>query len=557
MASLVSVLASGIVNAPAGSAEFFTLGTSDLSTLVYSDSDGLTAVTSTDLDANGSAIRYVGEPVTVRVYDSTGALVRGPFDHIEDAKVVRLESPAFTGPDESGQIVAGGATTEQAAWSLFFQSFGATDAFVAVSGSAALLKTLLAATNNSVFVNVVSYGADPNGIQDSTAYIQSAVNFASSAGGGIVYFPPGTYKITAAISINFGTYMLGIPGNSIIRMYTTGVNGWLSAGSGDFVFFGLNFESFPVTNTGRCIAGAGSGRLHVQACNFAAFAGTHLYANTVQSDMRVVSCHFSSSVAAGATVPFLGSGGLAKVTFTDTVFDFSGPATGYIMFGNNTVLELDSCQINHSATAGGYVFQGGEVTMTGGSIRCTALAGSTILQVVKTGTAAAPAKFTGVSFFCNATGFIHLQETGSSLVITDAGCYADATNDNIFLGTAGAAAGAAPSALRDSLKKVTSAATASYTPDAAKYGIHIYTQTAGAAFVLNNPTANCGPFGRLVVIWVNSSGSNITLTFGTAYAAPAAIVVNTGQAAMWEFIKGDGTITTKYVAIGPQTVFTP
>lgn len=44
--------------------------------------------------------------------------------------------------------------------------------------------------------NVQQYGAIGNGVVDDTAAIQDAINAANAAGGGTVYFPPGTYKAT-------------------------------------------------------------------------------------------------------------------------------------------------------------------------------------------------------------------------------------------------------------------------------------------------------------------------------------------------------------------------
>jgi hypothetical protein len=59
------------------------------------------------------------------------------------------------------------------------------------------LSTLWGAAQQSVF-NVCGplYGADPTGASDSTAAIQNAINAAQSAGGGVVYFPAGTYLVT-------------------------------------------------------------------------------------------------------------------------------------------------------------------------------------------------------------------------------------------------------------------------------------------------------------------------------------------------------------------------
>ena len=50
---------------------------------------------------------------------------------------------------------------------------------------------------------VTDYGATGNGTTDDTLAIQKAINAAETAGGGIVYFPTGTYIISAAPG-NFG-----------------------------------------------------------------------------------------------------------------------------------------------------------------------------------------------------------------------------------------------------------------------------------------------------------------------------------------------------------------
>jgi hypothetical protein len=49
--------------------------------------------------------------------------------------------------------------------------------------------------------NVQGYGAKGDGIADDTAAIQAAINAANTAGGGVVHFPPGTYKTTAALIV--------------------------------------------------------------------------------------------------------------------------------------------------------------------------------------------------------------------------------------------------------------------------------------------------------------------------------------------------------------------
>ncbi len=48
----------------------------------------------------------------------------------------------------------------------------------------------------AVYDVVASYGADPTGADDSTLAIQAAINAASTAGGGTVWLPPGTYRLS-------------------------------------------------------------------------------------------------------------------------------------------------------------------------------------------------------------------------------------------------------------------------------------------------------------------------------------------------------------------------
>ena len=60
------------------------------------------------------------------------------------------------------------------------------------------------------YYDVIAYGAVGDGSHDDTAGIQAAINACNAAGGGIVYMPPGTYKLTAPLtmsSMNFVTLM--------------------------------------------------------------------------------------------------------------------------------------------------------------------------------------------------------------------------------------------------------------------------------------------------------------------------------------------------------------
>jgi hypothetical protein len=66
--------------------------------------------------------------------------------------------------------------------------------------------------------NVVDYGAFGNGSHDDTTAIQAAINAANAAGGGEVFLPTGTYKLTASLILKNGVTLRGVyPGASTIQ----------------------------------------------------------------------------------------------------------------------------------------------------------------------------------------------------------------------------------------------------------------------------------------------------------------------------------------------------
>lgn len=86
---------------------------------------------------------------------------------------------------------------------------GCTGALSAKPAGATNLASSL--TNNSSLLstfNVLDYGAKGDGSTDDTAAIQSAIN-AAQAIGGIVFFPPGSYKISSALNVSARIKMLG------------------------------------------------------------------------------------------------------------------------------------------------------------------------------------------------------------------------------------------------------------------------------------------------------------------------------------------------------------
>jgi hypothetical protein len=66
--------------------------------------------------------------------------------------------------------------------------------------------------------NVVTYGADPTGSADSTTAIQTAIDAASAAGGGTVFFPQGTYSISSTLTTYSSIRLLGDGDNGSAKL---------------------------------------------------------------------------------------------------------------------------------------------------------------------------------------------------------------------------------------------------------------------------------------------------------------------------------------------------
>jgi hypothetical protein len=79
---------------------------------------------------------------------------------------------------------------------------------VTLNSEVATLTGQVVGTVTRVF-NVMDYGALGNGSHDDTTAIQTASTACNAAGGGILYFPVGTYKITGAVTVTRLVNVLG------------------------------------------------------------------------------------------------------------------------------------------------------------------------------------------------------------------------------------------------------------------------------------------------------------------------------------------------------------
>lgn len=207
---LVDALAAGVRGAENGHAELYLRGTSTRATWYSSfEGDGANSTgANVTLDSYGGATVYVASLVDVYVKNSLGTLVRKVVAGARD-DTVEVVSPAFTGSDYvTGISAVNKPTTLAAVLDAVLTSFGTTNWNVLFGGSSITLQQAVA---GNIYVNVkgADFGAKGDGVTDDTAAINAAILSAFNAGGLTVFFPPGTYLVSSAITVKANVSLLG------------------------------------------------------------------------------------------------------------------------------------------------------------------------------------------------------------------------------------------------------------------------------------------------------------------------------------------------------------
>lgn len=274
-------LVCGIRGAELGSVDIYARGTSTRVTYYTSfEGDGSTTPTSgTTLDANGGGEFYVNETVDVVVRDSGGVEVRR-FTSAPAASAVEVISQSFTGTDyDSAATGVSKPINLKSVLDLWKTNSGSIDWKVPIGGVATTLNDAFAAVGG-IFINVkaTTYGALGDGTTDDTAAIQEALDAAETAGGGTVFFPAGTYKTTAALTVAAGVSLLGLgPAASILKLASSTLD-VLTMEAATTTF--SRIEGLRVTyslsqsaGTPTCINATAGRKLRIENCSLGQTAG--------------------------------------------------------------------------------------------------------------------------------------------------------------------------------------------------------------------------------------------------------------------------------------------
>lgn len=123
------------------------------------------------------------------------------------------------------------------------------------SGTAAAVRSSLSKMRD--FVSVLDFGAVGDNVNDDTAAIQAAVNAVIANGGGTVYVPPGSYKVTATITLGASVSIIGL-GKLATKFYpTAAITGFLfSYKPVSFTTTGIVLSDFSVIGNATTLGAA-------------------------------------------------------------------------------------------------------------------------------------------------------------------------------------------------------------------------------------------------------------------------------------------------------------
>jgi parallel beta-helix repeat protein len=225
---------------------------------------------------------------TVAVYYAGGAIVPG----------------ASVYSDISGTVKGNPFTADANAYYFFYIDDGRYD--IRFSGTGITTPFTIGGISVSESFNVLDYGADPTGTNDSATAIQNASN--ACASGSTVTFPKGTFTISAAINLSSNCSYVGVGPHSTIIELTSG------ASADTILFRSASLSNVQVSNIGF----VGKSRVYDTDAN--RYKGAGIYA-TATSNLTVSNCYFYG-VQTGVQASSVSSN--IRVLDNEFLYDFNG-----------------------------------------------------------------------------------------------------------------------------------------------------------------------------------------------------------------------------------------
>ena len=196
--------------------------------------------------------------------------------------------------------------------------------WASVCSAVAALSPLSAQT----IYNVQTYGATGNGTTLDTAAIQSAVNAANAHGGGIVSFPPGTYKMGGGITLtNNITVVLT---NGAFLAASTNQSDWGSSAPNK-IFYATGCRNLAIVGANGYGAMDGGGLFFYQGDPGSPISGkhlTHMLEFHSSTNIRLANLHLQNSCEQTITFNDCSNVTVTSVTVTNRPREFGSGDDG-------------------------------------------------------------------------------------------------------------------------------------------------------------------------------------------------------------------------------------
>jgi hypothetical protein len=149
-------------------------------------------------------------------------------------------------------------------------------------------------------ISVAEFGAIGSGTANERTQIQNAIDAANAQGGGVVYFPPGRYRIDSSLTLQQGVWLVGASRRSTSSSIFTAqpitmLNGKLST----FSEFEIGISHLFVDGGGVAISGVDMDKtaaVYIGDCTFTAFNGAGVTFLDCQWS-TIERCRFTNSIA--------------------------------------------------------------------------------------------------------------------------------------------------------------------------------------------------------------------------------------------------------------------
>jgi len=505
--SLIQMLSAGMATSAglpvaSGRCRFYQPGTLTPVT-VYADSAAASAITPPlILTAGGTGTAYTQQPTRMIVKDSTDTNTL--FDG--NVNTNRAESEYIQSP-----AVNGGAETRlQTLLDGWQAAFGGSDGLFQYKAYSDSVERNVKDALAEIQVSVKEYGAVGDGVADDTTKIQAAVARAVALGGAVVYFPPGVYLTTAAITIA-----------------ATGVD-----------IVGSGYQS-------AIIKGSGA------AQDIITFTSVGASASPLNRVSRIGFTH--SSTTTGSAIKFSNTISISEINVSSNVFRFGVTANGGSVvsiagsvIGGSTA-DASSIALNATGSGPSLAVTGCSISNCGAGQAAVQISNGTrnvIVGSVISGGSAANAdgiKVTAGAAYIIGNAVISSLTSGNALNVTGgtavvAGCRLDGATHSVNIGASGSVLMSPDQTVtldvldsRVSAPQVYSlSVNGAVTPLPFQTNTVKITATAAITVTINAVAAT--EWGRPWRLYcVNNSGGAVTWTFNAQYKTSGAVAPATGN----------------------------